>query len=107
MDLSSWPAGMRVIVCKKRPHPGAQLQSGDVDCRRITAFVTTTGCGQLADLELRHRRRARHHRPDDPELEPRPVESAPTPHDSGTPCHTRRPQSPSNATTDPRPSPAP
>ena len=26
---------------------------------RITAFVTNTGRGQLADLELRHRRRAR------------------------------------------------
>src|SRR5450756_3032883 len=25
LDLSSWPAGMRVIVRKERPHPGAQL----------------------------------------------------------------------------------
>ena len=26
LDLSSWPAGMRVIVRKERPHPGAQLR---------------------------------------------------------------------------------
>ena len=24
LDLSGWPAGMRVIVRKERPHPGAQ-----------------------------------------------------------------------------------
>jgi hypothetical protein len=59
MDLSSWPAGMRVIVRKERPHPGAQLRFADVDGMRITAFATNTTRGQLADLELRHRRRAR------------------------------------------------
>jgi len=59
MDLSSWPAGMRVIVRKERPHPGAQLRFGDVDGMRITAFATNTTRGQLPDLELRHRRRAR------------------------------------------------
>ena len=59
MDLSSWPAGMRVIVRKERPHPGAQLRFEDVDGMRITAFATNTRTGQLPDLELRHRRRAR------------------------------------------------
>jgi len=59
MDLTGWPPGMRVIVRKERPHPGAQLRFEDVDGMRITAFVTNTTCGQLADLELRHRRRAR------------------------------------------------
>jgi Transposase DDE domain group 1 len=59
LDLSSWPAGMRVIVRKERPHPGAQLRLTDVDGHRITAFATNTARGQLADLELRHRRRAR------------------------------------------------
>ncbi|PFG32386.1 IS1380 family transposase [Sanguibacter antarcticus] len=59
MDLTAWPAGMRVIVRKERPHPGAQLRFEDVDGMRITAFVTNTPAGQLADLELRHRRRAR------------------------------------------------
>lgn len=63
LDLSSWPGGMRVIVRKERPHPGAQLRITDVDGNRITAFATNTPAGgpgtQLADLELRHRRRAR------------------------------------------------
>jgi hypothetical protein len=58
-NLSSWPAGMRLIVRKERPHPGAQLRITDVDGMRITAFVTNSTRGQLADLELRHRRRAR------------------------------------------------
>ncbi|MGZ4620299.1 MAG: IS1380 family transposase [Frankiaceae bacterium] len=58
-DLSGWPPGMRLIVRRERPHPGAQLRVTDVDGHRITAFVTNTNRGQLADLELRHRRRAR------------------------------------------------
>ncbi len=59
LDLKGWPAGMRVIIRKERPHPGAQLTITDVDGHRITAFATNTTRGQLADLELRHRRRAR------------------------------------------------
>ncbi len=59
LDLSSWPAGMRVIVRKERPHPGAQLRFTDIGGHRFTAFATSTKRGQLADLELRHRRRAR------------------------------------------------
>jgi hypothetical protein len=59
LDLSGWPAGMRVIVRKERPHPGAQLRITDPDGMRVTAFATNTARGQLADLELRHRRRAR------------------------------------------------
>jgi hypothetical protein len=58
-DLTGWPAGMRLIVRRERPHPGAQLRITDLDGHRITAFVTNTTKGQLADLELRHRRRAR------------------------------------------------
>jgi hypothetical protein len=58
-DLAGWPAGMRLIVRKERPHPGAQLRITDIDGLRITAFVTNTTKGQPADLELRHRRRAR------------------------------------------------
>ena len=50
---------MRVIVRKERPHPGAQLRFTDVDGHRFTAFATDARKGQLADLELRHRRRAR------------------------------------------------
>jgi Transposase DDE domain group 1 len=59
LDLDSWPAGMRVIVRKERPHPGAQLRFTDIDGHRFTAFATDTSKGQLASLELRHRRRAR------------------------------------------------
>ena len=59
LDLGGWPAGMRVIVRKERPHPGAQLRFTDINGHRFTAFATGTRRGQLADLELRHRRRAR------------------------------------------------
>jgi hypothetical protein len=59
VDLSGWPKGMRVIVRAERPHPGAQLRFTDVGGNRLTAFATNTRGGQLADLELRHRRRAR------------------------------------------------
>lgn len=58
-DLTGWPAGMRLIVRAERPHPGAQLRFTDAGGNRLTAFVTNTRRGQLADLELRHRRRAR------------------------------------------------
>ncbi|OLT27194.1 hypothetical protein BJF83_18545 [Nocardiopsis sp. CNR-923] len=43
----------------ERPHPGARLRITDSDGNRLTAFATNTPRGQLADLELRHRRRAR------------------------------------------------
>jgi hypothetical protein len=63
LDLSTWPTGMRVIVRKERPHPGAQLRLTDADGHRLTGLATNTppgaGHGQLADRELRHRRRAR------------------------------------------------
>ncbi len=59
LDLSSWPKGIRVIVRRERPHPGAQLRFTDIGGHRFTCFATSTRTGQLADLELRHRRRAR------------------------------------------------
>jgi hypothetical protein len=59
LDLASWPKGMRVIVRKERPHPGAQLRFTDLGGHRFTCFATSARTGQLADLELRHRRRAR------------------------------------------------
>src|SRR5450759_2732645 len=53
-------AGLGVApATSERPHPGAQLRFDDVDGMRITAFVTNNSRGQLPDLELRHRRRAR------------------------------------------------
>jgi hypothetical protein len=59
LNLDGWPKGMRVIVRKERPHPGAQLRFTDIDGHRFTCFATSTKGGQLADLELRHRQRAR------------------------------------------------
>ncbi|AZZ41150.1 IS1380 family transposase [Acidipropionibacterium jensenii] len=59
LDLTGWPEGMRIIVRRERPHPGAQLRFDDVEGYRLTAFATNTRTGQLADLEVRHRRRAR------------------------------------------------
>jgi hypothetical protein len=59
LDLTGWPPGMRVIARKERPHPGAQLRITDADGLRVTAFATNSTRGQLPDLELRHRRRAR------------------------------------------------
>jgi hypothetical protein len=59
LDLAGWPQGMRVITRKERPHPGAQLRITDIDGLRVTAFATNAVRGQLPDLELRHRRRAR------------------------------------------------
>ena len=58
LDLDSWPAGMCVIVRKERPHPGAQLCIIDIDGHRFTCLAANAKKGQLADLELRHRRRA-------------------------------------------------
>lgn len=43
----------------ERPHPGAQLRFTDSDGWRLTAFATNTRGGQLAALDLRHRRQAR------------------------------------------------
>jgi hypothetical protein len=59
LNLAAWPSGIRIIVRKERPHPGAQLRLTDLDGHRLTCFATSTRGGQLADLELRHRRRAR------------------------------------------------
>jgi hypothetical protein len=54
-----WPPGMRVIARRERPHPGAQLRITDSHGWRITLFATNTTGGRIADLEVRHRLRAR------------------------------------------------
>lgn len=59
VDLSAWPPGTRLILRKERPHPGAQLRFTDADGLRVTGFLTNTPSGQLAELEVRHRRHAR------------------------------------------------
>jgi Transposase DDE domain group 1 len=57
--LTGWPPGMRIIARRERPHPGAQLHITDDDGWRITVFATNTVGGRIADLEVRHRLRAR------------------------------------------------
>jgi hypothetical protein len=60
LDLSRWPAGMRVVIRRERPHPGAQLcLFEEADGWRYQAFATNTRAGQLAFLEARHRAHAR------------------------------------------------
>jgi hypothetical protein len=64
--LKDWPADMRVIVRRERPHPGAQLSLfEETDGWRYQLFATSTPLrapgrlGQLAFLEARHRAHAR------------------------------------------------
>nr|WP_079060391.1 transposase [Streptomyces bungoensis] len=57
--LTSWPKGLRLILRKERPHPGAQLCFTDADGMRLTCFATNTASEAIAALELRHRQRAR------------------------------------------------
>lgn len=58
-SFRGWPPGMRVIARREEPHVGAQLRITDAEGWRITVFATNTRGGRLADLELRHRLRAR------------------------------------------------
>ncbi len=60
LDLTGWPAGMRVILRRERPHPGAQLSLFEAhDGWRYQAFATNTTSGTLQFLEARHRAHAR------------------------------------------------
>jgi hypothetical protein len=58
VKVGSMPVGMRVIVCEECPRPAAQLRFTGIDGHRFTCFATDARTGQLADLDLRHRRRA-------------------------------------------------
>jgi hypothetical protein len=60
VKVPAWPTGMRVIVRRERPHPGAQLDLFEErDGWRYQAMATNTTAGQLAFLEARHRAHAR------------------------------------------------
>ena len=59
LDLTGWPEGMRVIMRREKPHPGARLRFDDVGGYRLTALATNTRTGRLPGLEVRHRLRAR------------------------------------------------
>ena len=60
---AKWPTGMRLLVRRERPHPGAQLSLfEEADGWRYQAFITNTPDRpglQLAFLEARHRAHAR------------------------------------------------
>ena len=59
-ERAGWPAGMRVLVRRERPHPGAKLTLMEAhDGWRYQALATDTAAGQLAWLEARHRAHAR------------------------------------------------
>jgi hypothetical protein len=58
--FTDYPVGMRVIVRRERPHPGAQLDLiEERDGWRYTCFATDTSVGQHAWLDARHRSHAR------------------------------------------------
>jgi len=60
VDLSAWPDGIRLIVRREDPHPGAQLSLFDtVEGKRHTAFICDHDSDDIAALELFQRRRAR------------------------------------------------
>jgi hypothetical protein len=59
LDLTGWPAGSRVIVRRERAHPGAQLSFTDHDGHRFQAILTDQPASDIADVERRHRQRAR------------------------------------------------
>lgn len=59
LTAAGWPEGMRVLVRRERPHPGAQISVMEaVDGWRYQCVATDTPTGQLAFLEARHRAHA-------------------------------------------------
>ena len=59
LDLSTWPAGSRVLVRRERAHPGAQLTFTDHDGHRFQAILTDQPDSDIAAIERDHRGRAR------------------------------------------------
>lgn len=50
---------MRLLARKEHPHSGAQLGNTDTDGIRITRFLTNSPVRPIAELQPRHRLRAR------------------------------------------------
>jgi hypothetical protein len=58
--FADYPPGMRVVVRRERPHPGAQLDLiEERDGWRYNCLATDTAVGQHAWLDARHRSHAR------------------------------------------------
>ena len=59
-ELANWPADMRIIGRRERPHPGAQLSLfEEIDGWRYQLFATNTPHANDEFLEARHRAHAR------------------------------------------------
>lgn len=58
VDLSGWGDGVRLIVRRERPHPGAQLSFTDHDGYRFQAILTDQTDTDIAKIECRHRQHA-------------------------------------------------
>jgi len=58
LDLSTWPAGTRLICRRERPHPGAQLAFTDIDGHRFQCLITDQPGNDIAALEALHRQHA-------------------------------------------------
>jgi len=59
LTAAGWPEGMRVLVRRERPHPGADLTVFEqADGWRYQCLATDTPRGQLPFLEARHRAHA-------------------------------------------------
>jgi hypothetical protein len=58
VDLSAWGDGVRLIVRRERPHPGAQLSFTDHDGYRFQAILTDQTDENIAAIERRHRQHA-------------------------------------------------
>ena len=58
VDLSAWGDGVRLIVRRERPHPGAQLSFTDHDGYRFQAILTDQTDENIAEIERRHREHA-------------------------------------------------
>ncbi len=63
LNLKNWPEGMRILIRREHPHPGASLSLfEDAEGWRYQAVATNTPLkagGQVAFLEARHRAHAR------------------------------------------------
>ena len=55
IDVSAWGDGVRLIVRRERPHPGAQLSFTDQDGYRFQAILTDQTDQNIAIIECRHR----------------------------------------------------
>jgi Transposase DDE domain group 1 len=58
VDLSAWGDGVRLIVRRERPHPGAQLSFTDHHGYRFQVILTDQQDQNIAVIECRHRQHA-------------------------------------------------